>query len=110
MRIKGCSIAKVTFKFIAPKAKMVSVAGDFNDWNIVTHPLKRIQDGVADGMWQITLSLAPGVYEYCFVVDGFLWSDMLRDEFHANGSGDNKHAILCCYSVQERKESRQAQC
>lgn len=50
----------------APEATNVFLAGTFNDWDPQASPLQRTPDGV----WQITLGLAPGRYEYKFVVDG----------------------------------------
>ena len=50
----------------APEAKAVFVAGTFNDWKPDTAPLHRH----SDGKWDLQLPLAPGRYEYKFVVDG----------------------------------------
>jgi hypothetical protein len=57
---------KVTFKFLGPDARRVSLSGTFNSW---------ATDGVSmsrqtDGLWATSLDLAPGRYEYKFVVDG----------------------------------------
>ena len=54
------------FSCHAPAAGAVSVAGTFNDWSPTATPLTR----QADGTWTATLGLAPGRYEYKFVVDG----------------------------------------
>jgi RNA polymerase-binding transcription factor len=54
----------------APAAQTVAVTGDFTDWDLEGRPLKRGLDGV----WQATLLLAPGRYEYRFLVDGH-WAD-----------------------------------
>ena len=50
----------------APEPKAVFVAGTFNDWKPDTAPLQR----QSDGKWDVELPLAPGRYEYKFVVDG----------------------------------------
>ena len=57
---------KVDFNFSAPHAGSVSIAGDFNDWNPGSHPMKKDKKGV----WKISLNLAPGTYQYRFYVDG----------------------------------------
>jgi 1,4-alpha-glucan branching enzyme len=62
---------KVAFSLLAPRAEKVSVAGDFNDWNLKTHPLKKDKKGV----WKISLDLLPGTYQYRFLVDGEWQSD-----------------------------------
>jgi 1,4-alpha-glucan branching enzyme len=57
----------VEFSCHAPNAKAVSVAGTFNDWQPDAAPLHNHQP---NGGWTGTLPLAPGRYEYKFVVDG----------------------------------------
>lgn len=56
----------ISFEFYAPQAKVVRLAGDFNDWN----PSKCLLKKGLDGKWQITLQLKPGRYEYRYQVDG----------------------------------------
>lgn len=53
-------------KFAAPKAKKVSIAGTFNNWNTD----KNIARKDSQGNWIIKLDLTPGKYEYKFFVDG----------------------------------------
>jgi len=57
---------KVIFSFLAPHAESVSIAGDFNDWNTMNHPMKKDKKGI----WKVSLNLAPGTYQYNFFVDG----------------------------------------
>jgi chromosome partitioning protein len=57
---------KVTFSFLSPQAESVSIAGDFNDWNPVRHPLRKDKKGV----WKVSLDLAPRTYQYRLLVDG----------------------------------------
>lgn len=57
---------RITFTARAPGADGVFVAGDFNDWDENRHAMSRRPDG----LWQKTLMLAPGRYEYKFKVDG----------------------------------------
>jgi hypothetical protein len=71
------------FVLVAPGAKAVSLVGDFNDWSVTATPLARA-DG--DGVWWVTVPLAPGRYRYAFVVDGAIWrsdpeSPAAEDEF-----------------------------
>lgn len=56
----------VEFKFYAPQAKKVSVAGSFNKWD----PKKSSAKKDTKGNWVAKLSLKPGRYEYKIVVDG----------------------------------------
>ncbi len=57
---------QVSFEWPETGAFIVSVAGDFNNWDPQAHPLRRGKDGI----WRVTMSLKPGRYEYKFVVDG----------------------------------------
>ena len=61
----------VQLVFIAPGAKSVAVAGDFNDWSTRATPLHRVSEG---GAWAVTIPLPPGRYAYAFVVDGRQWA------------------------------------
>ena len=56
----------VEFRLRAPRAKRVLLAGDFNQWQPETLPLRKGKDGV----WETLLPLPPGRYSYLFSVDG----------------------------------------
>ncbi len=62
---------RVTFRLEAPAASQVWVSGSFCDWGSDCFPMKRGQGG----LWTTTMSLAPGRYEYRFLVDGHWWDD-----------------------------------
>jgi 1,4-alpha-glucan branching enzyme len=63
---KNPKLMKAEFSLSAPQATSVFIAGDFNQWNLSTHPLTRDKKGV----WKISLAVGPGRYEYRFLVDG----------------------------------------
>ena len=63
---------KVTFKVRAPTAKEVALAGDFNNWDVHTHPMKKDDEG----FWRVTVLLAPGRYEYKLLINGRWWEDI----------------------------------
>jgi hypothetical protein len=58
----------VQFRLGDPGAREVALAGDFNGW----HPDHRLHQ-VEPGVWSVDVALAPGVYNYVFVVDGRTW-------------------------------------
>jgi 1,4-alpha-glucan branching enzyme len=60
------SADRTEFLMYAPEAKTVSVAGTFNNWRVDANPLTRDPDGT----WRTSLALAPGRYEYKFIIDG----------------------------------------
>ena len=43
---------KVNFSLLAPQAESVSIAGDFNDWNPKSHPMKRDKKRSLEGLSQ----------------------------------------------------------
>jgi hypothetical protein len=59
------------FVLVAPAASNVSVVGDFNDWDLGSTPLNRVE---RNGMWSVVVPLAPGRHRYSFVVDGTIWT------------------------------------
>ena len=63
---KGSALKAVEFKLSAPSAKSVSVAGDFNNWS--SNSLAAKKD--LNGTWKAKTNLAPGKYQYKFLVDG----------------------------------------
>ena len=67
---KAARQTTVPFAFQAPKARKVSLAGDFNNWDPETMPMYKGSDGV----WYLSVSLEPGRHEYRFVADG-VWRD-----------------------------------
>ncbi|MEW6587408.1 MAG: isoamylase early set domain-containing protein [Nitrospirota bacterium] len=65
---------KIEIKLYAPEAENVSVAGEFNDWDIKALPMKKSKDG----MWKVKIKLFSGRYEYRFFVDG-AWAEDIPD-------------------------------
>ena len=61
---------KQVFRFSAPTAMKVLLAGDFTHWTQKALPMQKGQDGV----WTITVELTPGKHSYRFIVDGE-WND-----------------------------------
>jgi hypothetical protein len=55
------------FSFKDPTAATVHLAGEFNGWSQDATPMS---DPDGDGVWTVVIDLAPGRYEYKFVVDG----------------------------------------
>jgi hypothetical protein len=55
----------VQFRLGDAEAREVTLVGDFNGWR-PAHQLHQVDRGV----WSVDVALAPGVYNYVFVVDG----------------------------------------
>jgi 1,4-alpha-glucan branching enzyme len=74
---------EVTFGVYEPRAEQVFLCGAFNNWSPDTTPLARKQNRD----WKTTLSLAPGRYEYKFVIDGQWRLDPRASETVSNAFG-----------------------
>ena len=85
----GLQLTPVRFEFTHPSAKTVCLAGTFNHWQPDAKPLH--SSGVGD--WWKETNLAPGSYEYCFVVDGQWMPDPRAAESVANPFG-GRNSIL----------------
>jgi hypothetical protein len=59
----------VVFNLKEGKGKQIFLAGNFNDWK-PSDPKFLLKDDDGDGIWSITVKLAPGTYQYKFVIDG----------------------------------------
>lgn len=68
--VAGPAPVPQTFRFTAPDATSVLLAGDFTRWQQAAIPMQKGPGGV----WQTTVKLAPGIHHYRFVVDG-VWRD-----------------------------------
>jgi len=79
----------VRFELNVPKAWSVSVAGSFNDWKPGATPLTAL----GSGKWAKELPLAPGRYEYRFMVDG-KWVDDPKAKAYVPNPHGGRNAVL----------------
>jgi 1,4-alpha-glucan branching enzyme len=82
-RLAAGGPVEVSFALVRPGASRVSVCGDFNGWATSATPLKRHEDG----HWETTVALAPGQYQYKFMVDGEWVPDPAAQKSVANQYG-----------------------
>jgi len=60
----------VIFRYYDRGARRVNLVGDFNNWSVRSDPMI---DKNGDGQWTLLYTLAPGLYEYKFVIDDKKW-------------------------------------
>lgn len=60
---------KVQFRIHLPSAETVHLVGDFNQWDKDQLQLKKIEAGI----WEISLDLSGGSYQYQFLINGKIW-------------------------------------
>lgn len=86
-------VCKVTFGLPeALKAETAFLVGDFNDWNEVKTPMKKLKNS----SFSITLELEKGrEYQFRYLVNGSEWhNDWQADKYVPNPySGDNSVAV-----------------
>ena len=74
----------VTFTVHAEKGKAVYIAGEFNKWNPTA---KKMAYRAKGGLYSATVKLAPGTYQYKFVIDGTWCADPENVNAVANDQG-----------------------
>ncbi len=74
---------RITFKLEALEANEAILVGDFNSWDVSKHVMNRDDKG----RWTKIVTLAPGRYEYKFLVDGQWQNDPSNDQMAPNSFG-----------------------
>ena len=75
---------RVTFTLAADAGSEVYVAGDFNGWDPAG---KKLTDKKGNGVYSAVVTLAPGEYEYKFVINGTWCVDPNCKEWRQNSLG-----------------------
>lgn len=70
--VKKATTRRVAFSVRAEVGSKVFLAGTFNDWNPTA---KAMADKKNEGVFTVTVNLAPGSYQYKFVIDGTWCAD-----------------------------------
>lgn len=83
------SVPSTEFTVVAPDAKNVYLAGEFNNWNVSEFPMRRYKNG----LYKKSLKLTPGRYEYQFIVDGNWWTDPKNSERVLNSFGTENSVL-----------------
>ena len=81
--IKKPARRNVLFKLEDAPGRQVFVAGSFSDWQ----PKQKLSDKDGRGIYTARILLAPGEYEYKFVVDGEWRLDAANPNFVPNDFG-----------------------
>ena len=93
--LKSRNACKVTFKMLkeaVPDANQVCLVGDFNEWDILANPMKRLKKG--DFTTQIELQ--PGRdYQFRYHIDNSRWeNDWQADKYVPNPFGDSDNSVV----------------
>lgn len=83
------ALPSTEFKVVAPHAKDVFLAGDFNNWNTSEYRMRRYKAGE----YKKKLQLKAGSYQYLFLVDGHWWTDPDNGDRIPNPFGSENSVI-----------------
>ena len=93
---------KWVYREWAPSAYQLYLTGDFNNWNLTSHPLKRL----ADGNWELVLEGDDALWEGCkvkTVVDANLTRTEHIPLYARRVVQDPKTITFCAEVVDDRK-------
>lgn len=80
----------VQFRFDAPQATRVALAGNFTNWQ----PSVQLTRS-AGGVWTVVVPLVEGVHKYSFVIDGKVWqTDPLAPSVSDGFGGENSQIAI----------------
>lgn len=93
--LKKGQACKVTFRLpriAASDAKSVCIVGDFNNWSIHSHPMRKLKSGD----YTITLELEPGrEYQFRYFIDEIRWeNDWQADKYVRSPYGDSDNSVV----------------
>ncbi|HTI70484.1 MAG TPA: isoamylase early set domain-containing protein [Candidatus Limnocylindria bacterium] len=74
----------ISFICLAPSAKVVSVIGEFNNWDPAANPMEKN----VDGSWRGMIQLKHGHHQYAFLVDGVVTLDPRGQGVSRNPRGE----------------------
>jgi 1,4-alpha-glucan branching enzyme len=80
----------VTFRLNAPSVKEVILMGDFNNWDARSHPMQKDENGI----WNLSIELPPGKYEYRLLVDGQWRLDSGNNQTVPNCFGTENNVLI----------------
>jgi 1,4-alpha-glucan branching enzyme len=98
----------VLFRYYAPSAIRMNCAGDFNQWcdtangrpiDVQMEPMTLDKQ---TGIWSIVIPLAPGTYQYKFIIDGGIWQ---HDTNNLNTAPDGYGGLNSILTVKARPKN-----
>lgn len=87
--LSGAFVEK-RFVYDAPEANRVKVVGTFNNWDTSEEAL---MERKKDGTWSKRIPLAPGTYQYRFLIDD-VWAEDPNNSHHVDNSFGGKNSII----------------
>ncbi|MBI5099165.1 MAG: isoamylase early set domain-containing protein [Nitrospirae bacterium] len=93
--VKSNNICKVTFRLpkdAAQNAEMVTIVGDFNNWNLTENKMKQLKNGD----FTLTLDLpCSREYRFRYLIDANRWeNDWFADKYLPNDFGADDSVVV----------------
>ncbi len=73
----------IEFRLYKPEARLISIVGDFNNWNPESDLLEKDKNGI----WRLGKRLSRGMYRYKYIIDGNWTVDLYNDDTASDGVG-----------------------
>ena len=88
--VEDLDFITVEFQIYQPKASVISLVGDFNQWNPEHDYLHKDRNGI----FKLRKKLRPGEYRYNYIVDGEKILDTYNAETRYRGETDELSSYL----------------
>ena len=93
--LKTKPVCKVTFRIpenMGNGAQAAHVVGEFNDWSLSAHPMRRLKNGT----FTATIDLAKdSEYEFRYLLDEGIWqNDPSADKLVPSPYGDSENSVV----------------
>jgi len=92
---KSHKMCRATFRLpreAAPKAREITIVGDFNNWDKEATLLKKLENGD----FTITLELDPGKeYRFRYLIDGKTWENDWRADKYVKNPYGVEDSVVC---------------
>lgn len=87
-------VCKVTFKLtkdIAGYANRVNLAGDFNNWDFESIPMKKLKGGE----FSVSVDLQKGrEYQFKYLIDGWSWLNETEADKHVPNGFQSENSVV----------------
>ncbi|MFV0365026.1 MAG: isoamylase early set domain-containing protein [Mangrovibacterium sp.] len=91
--LKSKPITKVTFrvsKEMAENAESIAIVGDFNEWDIIATPMKKLKNGE----YSVVVELEQNkTYAFRYIIDGEWYNELEADGQEANEFGSENSLV-----------------
>jgi 1,4-alpha-glucan branching enzyme len=74
----------IEFRLYKPSARLISLVGDFNNWNPENDLMRRGDDGI----WRLSKRLPAGRYRYIYLIDGSGTPDLYNPQSSSTVNGE----------------------